>query len=82
MSLVTDTLRPAKRVVWMVLAALAAVAAIAVQGPTPALAYTDLLEIECNENPVNEGDSYRLHIEKPGDMSGQPVSTRNETMTE
>ena len=53
---------------------------MAVQGPTPALAYTDLLDIECNENPVSEGDTYRLHIKKPGDMSWQPLSIRNETM--
>ncbi len=80
MSLFTNRLRPAKRAVWIVLAALAVAAAMAVQGPTPASAYTALLEIECNENPVTEGDTYRLHIEKPGDMSWQPLSIRNETM--
>ena len=80
MSLINDKLRQAKRALWMVLAALAVAAAVAIQGPTPALAYADLLEIECNENPVSEGDSYRLHIEKPGNMSGQPLSIRNETM--
>ena len=79
MGLIINRLRPAKRAVWIVLAALGA-AALAVQGPTPASAYTALLEIECNENPVSEGDTYRLHIEKPGDMSWQPLSIRNETM--
>ncbi len=80
MSVITDKLRPAKRPIWIVLAALAVAAALAIQGPTPALAYADVLEIKCNQNPVSEGDSYRLHIEKPGNMSGQPLSIRNETM--
>ena len=80
MSVITPKFRPAKRPIWMVVAALAVAAALAIQGPTPALAYADDLEIKCNQNPVSEGDSYRLHIEKPGNMSGQPLSIRNETM--
>ena len=80
MSLIANKLRPAKRAVWMALAALAVVAAMAVQEPKPVLAYTDLLDIECNENPVTEGDTYRLHIVKSQGVSGQPVSIRNETM--
>ena len=80
MSLITNGLRPAKLSVWLVLTALAVVAAMAVQGPTPALAYTDLLDIECNENPVSEGDTYRLHIVKSEDVFGQPISVRLETM--
>ena len=80
MSLITNGLRPTKRSVWMALAAVAVVAAMAVQGPTPALAYTDLLDIECNDNPVSEGDTYRLHIVKSQDVSGQPISIRQETM--
>ena len=80
MSLITDMFQLPKRTVWMVLAALAVAVAMAVQGPTPALAYTDLLDIECNENPVTEGDTYRLHIVKSEDVSGQPISVRRETM--
>ena len=80
MSLITNRLRPAKRAVWMVLAALAVVAAMAVQDPTPALAYTLDLDIECDENPVSEGDTYRLHIVKSGGVSGKPISIRKETM--
>lgn len=80
MSLIINRLRPWKRAVWIALAALAVVAAVAVQDPTPALAYTDLLDIECNSNPVSEGDTYRLHIVKSGGVSGQPISIRTETM--
>ena len=80
MSLISDRLRPARLSVCLVLAALAVAAAMAVQGPTPALAYTELIDIECNENPVSEGDTYRLHIVKSEDVSGQPLSVRGETM--
>ena len=80
MSLVTNRFRPGKRSVWMVLAALAVAAAAAVQGPSPALAYTQDLGIECNQNPVNEGDTYRLHMVKAGGVSGKPISIRKETI--
>ena len=80
MSLITDRLRPAKRGAWLALAALFLAAAVAIQDPTPASAYTDLLDIECNENPVSEGDTYRLHIVKSQGVSGQPISIRTETM--
>ena len=80
MSLVTNRFRPGKRSVWMVLAALAVAAAAAVQGPFPALAYTQDLGIECNQNPVNEGDTYRLHMVKAGGVSGKPISIRKETI--
>jgi len=80
MSLISDRLRPARLSVCLVLAVLAVAAAMAVQGPTPALAYTELIYIECNENPVSEGDTYRLHIVKSEDVSGQPLSVRGETM--
>ena len=80
MRLITDRLRLAKRPGWILLAVLAVAAAMAVQGPTPALAYTDFLDIECNENPVSEGDTYRLHIVKSGGVSGQAISVRTETM--
>ena len=80
MSLITNRLRPARFSVCLVIAALAVATAMAVQGPTPALAYTELIDIECNENPVSEGDTYRLHIVKSEDVSGQPLSIRGETM--
>ena len=80
MSLITNRLRPAKRWVWMVLVALAVATAMAVQGPSPALAYTEQLDIECNENPVSEGDTFRLHMVKSGGVSGKPISVRKETM--
>ncbi len=80
MGLISSRLRPAKLAVWTVLVALAVVVAMAVQGPSPVLAYTKDLDIECNENPVSEGDTYRLHMVKSGGVSGKPISFRKETM--
>ncbi len=78
--MISNRLLPAKRSVLMVLAALAVVVAMAAQSPSPALAYTKALDIECNENPVSEGDTYRLHMVKSGGVSGKPISFRKETM--
>ncbi len=78
--MIFNRLLPAKRSAWMVLVALAVVVAMAAQSPSPALAYTKDLDIECNENPVSEGDTYRLHMVKSGGVSGKPISFRKETM--
>ncbi len=80
MSLIINRLRPGNRSVWMILVALAVATAMAVQGPSPAWAYTEQLDIECNDNPVSEGDTFRLHMVKSGGVSGKPVSVRKETM--
>lgn len=78
--MISNRLLPAKRSVWLILVALAVVVAAAAQSPSPALAYTKALDIECNENPVSEGDTYRLHMVKSGGVSGKPISFRKETM--
>ncbi len=44
------------------------------------MAYTLDLGIECNQNRVNEGDAYRLHMVKSGGVSRKPISIRKETM--
>ena len=80
MSRITNRWRPAKRSVWMVLVALAVATAMAVPGPSPALAYTEQLDIECNDNPVSEGDTFRLHMVKSDGVSGKPISVRKQTM--
>ena len=36
---------------------------MALPNPTPAAAYDDSVGIQCNRNPVKEGDSFRIYIE-------------------
>ncbi len=48
---------------------------ITVQGPNPALAYDDYLGIDCNDNPVTEGYTFRIHI-----ISTQPYLYAKETI--
>ena len=45
------------------------------QGPSSALAYDDYLDIDCKDDPVSEGDTFRIHI-----VSTQPYLYDKETM--
>ena len=47
---------------------------LALHSPSPAYAYIDELAIECNEDPVEEGDTYRLHILNDSDNYGIVVT--------
>ena len=44
----------------IIVAGLAAL--VALNQPAPAYAYISKLGLECNENPVTEGDTFRLHV--------------------
>ena len=52
-----------------------AIGLLIANSPVPALAYDDWVEIDCNDNPVTEGDTFRLHIE-----SVQPYLYAKETI--
>ena len=64
------------RLPFLVSALIAGVVALFIMGgSSPARAYDDYLDIDCNDNPVMEGDTFRLHIE-----STQPYLYAKETM--
>lgn len=80
MSKTSITLRMGKSRLLVILAVLVAVAAMLVQHPSPVAAYEDRLAIECNNNPVSEGDTFRLYMAKDYRVSTAPISSRRETM--
>lgn len=80
MSRTSITLRMRRSWILVILAVLVAVAAMFAQHPSPAAAYDERLAIECNRNPVSEGDSFRLHMVKDYDLSDQSIWARQETM--
>ena len=80
MSRTSITLRVAKYRILVALAILVAVAALLAQHPSPVSAYDDRLAIECNDNPVVEGDTFRLHMVKNYNLTHASISQRRETM--
>ncbi len=74
MSRTFNTIRMGKFRVLVGLAILVAVATVFAQQPAPAAAYENRLAIECNDNPVSEGDTFRLHMVKDYKVSTAPIS--------
>lgn len=80
MSRTSITLRMGRSRILVILAVLVAVAAVFAQHPSPAAAYEGRLAIECNKNPVSEGDSFRLHMVKDYTLWKESIQIRQMTM--